>query len=145
MVILRDKMSLAFDLVFLHLRSDAIAQLSQWIKRMRSDPAFRNLGYDVVSFIETDDAGEWGWKNEEWAALETEFSFRTSWKCPDRKKALAPEAERAVGIIEVTMKCLLLERDLQHGWWKYCADAAKFLLNRFPVLSQLSTSNAQGW
>ena len=144
MVILRDKMSLAFDLVFLHLRSDAIAQLSQWIKRMRSDPAFRNLGYDVVSFIETDDAGEWGWKNEEWAALETEFSFRTSWKCPDRKKALAPEAERAVGIIEVTMKCLLLERDLQHGWWKYCADAAKFLLNRFPVLSQLSTMPKDG-
>ena len=78
-------------------------------------------------------------KTKEWAALETELSFRTSWKCPDRKKALAPEAERAVGIIEVTMKCLLLERDLQHGWWKYCADAAKFLLNRFLVLSQLST------
>ena len=52
--------------------------------------------------------------------------------------------ERAVGIIEVTMKCLLLERDLQHGWWRHCAEAAKFLLNRFPVLSQLSTIPTDG-
>ena len=143
-LVLRDKMSLAFDLLYLHLRCDAIAEISSWIKRMRSDPAFQNLGYKVVSFIETDDAGEWGWKNHEWKALETEFGFRTSWKCPDRKNKMAPEAERAVGIIEVTMKCLLLERDLQHGWWRHCAEAAKFLLNRFPVLSQLATMPKDG-
>jgi hypothetical protein len=58
-------MSLAFDLLYLHLRSDAITKISNWIKRMRSDPAFLNLGYKVVSFIETDDAGEWGWENYE--------------------------------------------------------------------------------
>ena len=52
--------------------------------------------------------------------------------------------ERAVGIIEVTMKCLLSERDLQHGWWRHCAEAAKFLLDRFPVLSQLSTMPKDG-
>ena len=57
---------------------------------------------------------------------------------------MAPETERAVGIIEVTMKCLLLERDLQHGWWRHCAEAAKFLLNRFPVLSQLPTKPKDG-
>jgi len=137
-------MSLAFDLLYLHLRSDAIAEISNWIKGMRSDPAFLNLDYKVVSFIETDDAGEWGWKNHEWKAFEAEFCFRTSWKCPDRKNKMAPEAERAVGIIEVTMKCLLLERDLQLGWWRHCAEAAKFLLNRFPVLSQLSTMPKDG-
>ena len=102
-------MSLAFDLLYLHLRSDAITEISNLIKRMRSDPAFLNLGYKVVTLIETDDAGEWGWKSHEWKAFETEFCFRTSWKCPDRKIKMAPEAERAVGIIEVTMKCLLLE------------------------------------
>ena len=75
---------------------------------MRSDPTFLNLGYKVVSFIETDDAGEWGWNPHEWKAFETEFCFQTSWKCPDRKNKMAPEAERAVGIIEVTMKYLLL-------------------------------------
>ena len=71
--------------------------------------------------------------------LKLDFVFRTSWKCPHRKSKMAPEAERAVGIIEVTMKCLLLERDLQDGLWRHCAEAAKFLLNRLPVLSQLST------
>jgi hypothetical protein len=111
---------------------------------MRSDPAFLNLGYRVVSFIETDDAGEWGWKTQEWKAFETEFCFRTSWKCPDRKNKMAPEAERAVGIVEVTMKCLLLEHDLQHGWWRHCAETAKFLLNHFPVLSQLSAMPKDG-
>jgi hypothetical protein len=76
--------------------------------------------------------------------IETEFCFRTSWKCPDRKNKMAPEAERAVGIIEVTMKSLLLERDLQHGWWRHCAEAAKFLFNCFQVLSQLSTMPKDG-
>ena len=143
-LVLRDKMSLAFDLLYLHLRCDIIAEISSWIRQMRSDPAFQNLGYKVVGFIETDDAGEWGWKNHEWKALETEFCFRTSWKCPDRKNKVAPEAERAVGIIEVTMKCLILERDLQHGWWRHCAEAVKFLLNRFPALSQLATMPKDG-
>ena len=71
-------LALAFDLLYLHLRSDAIAEISNWIKGMRSDPAFLNLDYKVVSFIETDDAGEWGWKNHEWKAFETEFCFRTA-------------------------------------------------------------------
>jgi hypothetical protein len=83
-LVLRDKISLAFDLLYLHLRSDAITEISNRIKRMRSDPAFLNLGYKVVSFIETDDAGECGRKRHEWKAFETEFCFRTSWKCPDR-------------------------------------------------------------
>ena len=48
-------MALAFDLLYLHLKSDAITEISNWIKRMRSDPAFLNLGYKVVSFIENGD------------------------------------------------------------------------------------------
>ena len=31
-LVLRDKMALAFDLLYLHLRSDAITELSNWIK-----------------------------------------------------------------------------------------------------------------
>ena len=58
---LRDKMPLAFDLLYSHLRSDAITEISNRIKRMRSDPAFLNLGYKVVSVSATDDVGEWGW------------------------------------------------------------------------------------
>ena len=57
---------------------------------------------------------------------------------------MAPQAERAIGIIEVTMKALLLQRDLQHGWWRDCADAAKFLLNKFPIVSQLATMPKDG-
>ena len=57
---------------------------------------------------------------------------------------MAPEAERAVTIIKVTMKCLLLEGDLQHGWWSHCVEAAKVSLDRFPVLSQLSTMSKDG-
>ena len=58
MVVLRDKMSLAFEVVYLHLRSDAIAEIARWISRMRSDPAFQSMDYQVVSHIETDDAGD---------------------------------------------------------------------------------------
>ena len=98
MLVLRDKMSLAFDLLYLHLRSDVIAEIRNCIKRMRSDPEFLNLDYKVVSFI------EWRRKNHEWKAFENECCSRTSWRCLDRKNEMAPNAERAVQIIEGTMK-----------------------------------------
>ena len=62
---------------------------------------------------------------------------------PDRKEE-AHYAERSVGITEVTVNAMMLERDLPFSWWRYCAEAAVFLLCRFPILSQLSTMPTDG-
>ena len=74
-------------------------------------------------------------------SLRRNLNSKTVYSSPDRKEE-AHYAARSVGIKEVTVKTMLLERDLPHSWWRYCAESAVFLLNRFPILSQLSTMPA---
>ena len=142
-VVIRERSSGCYWSLFLYLRSDAIREIRRWITSLRADSAFQNMEYNAVQKLHTDNAGEWGWTNAEFKELEAELGFQAIYSCPDRKEE-AHYAERSVGIMEVTVKAMLLERDLPHSWWRYCAESAVFLLNRFPILSQLSTMPADG-
>jgi site-specific DNA-cytosine methylase len=142
-VVIRERSSGCYWSLFLYLRSDAIGEIRKWISSLRADAAFQNMEYNAVQRLHTDNAGEWGWSNAEFKELEAELGFKAVYSCPDRKEE-AHYAERSVGIMEVTVKAMLLERDLPHSWWRYCAESAVFLLNRFPILSQLSTMPADG-
>ena len=88
-------------------------------------------------------SGPWGCTNAEWKELEKELEFKAVYLSPDRKEEVH-YAERSAGIMEVTVKAMLLERYLPHSWWRYCAEPVVSLLNRFPILSQLSTMPADG-
>jgi hypothetical protein len=142
-VVIRERSSGCFWSLFLYLRSDAIGEIRRWITALRADSAFQGMEYNAVQRLHTDNAGEWGWTNAEFKQLEVELGFQAVYNCPDRKEE-AHYAERSVGIMEVTVKAMLLERDLPHSWWRHCAESAVFLLNRFPILSQLSTMPADG-
>ena len=142
-VVIRERSTGCYWSLYLYLRSDAISEIRKWINSMRADPAFQNMEYSAVQHLHTDNAGEWGWTNAEFKELEAEMQFKAVYTCPDRKEE-AHYAERSVGIMEVTVKAMLLERDLPHSWWRHCAEAAVFLLNRFPILSQMNTMPADG-
>ena len=135
MVTLRCKATGMFKNLYLYLRSDITEHVRDWILEMRADPAYHGLPYQAVSYIETDQAGEWGRKCATWSALEKELQFKTIYKPADRKEE-AGAAERACGIMEVTTKAGLMERGLPPSWWQRCAEQAVWLLNRFPVTSQ---------
>jgi hypothetical protein len=77
MVVLRDKGSAAFKLFCIYRKSDIRQELREWITKLRTDLAFKQLDYLPVSLIETDRAGEWGLDCKEWSDLETEQSFQT--------------------------------------------------------------------
>jgi hypothetical protein len=49
--------------------------------------------------------------------------------------------ERAMGIMEETVKGLLMERDLVRDWWSECVQAAEFLLNRFALTRETRSSD----
>ena len=132
-IVLRDYATKTFRSLYLYKRSNAISEIKTWIESLRADPSFHSLDYLPITQIRTDGAGEWGWTNAEWKALEVELKFETVYSCPDRKEEAA-NAGRAVGVMEVTVKALLLQRNLHHSWWQDCADAAVFLLNRIPQL-----------
>ena len=42
-----------------------------------------------------------------------------------------------MGILEVVIKSMLMDGNLPPQWWEFAADMAEFLLNRFPVSSDL--------
>ena len=142
-IVLRDYATKTFRSLYLYKRSGAITAIKAWITSIRADPSFHGLEYLPVTQIRTDGAGEWGWTNEAWRQLEKDLSFETVYSCPDRKEEAA-NAERAVGIMEVTVKAILLQRGLHHSWWQDCADAACFLLNRIPELDFGPTMPSDG-
>ena len=142
-VVIRERHSGCYWSLYLYKRSDANGEIRRWVESLRSDPAYQGMDYKAMQELNTDNVGEWGWTNKEWRALERELEFKTLGTSPDRKEE-AHYAERSVGIMEVTVKAMMLERDLPFSWWKYCAEAAVFLLCRIPILSQLSTMLADG-
>jgi hypothetical protein len=134
-VILRCKATGVFKVLFLYLRSDIAVTIKEWITAFRADPAYRGLAYLPISFIETDQAGEWGRKCAVWNALEIELEFKTIYKASDRKEE-ASNAERGCGIIEVVTKSILMQQNLPPEWWARAAAQAEWLLNRFPISAQ---------
>jgi hypothetical protein len=60
--------------------------------------------------------------------------FTPIYTCPDHKES-ATNAERAMGIMEIVIKSMLMDANLPPQWWEFAADMAEFLLNRFPVSS----------
>ena len=143
MTILRCEASGLF-VVFNHfLKSDILDVFSQWVEVTRRDPAYNDCAYRVISCVCLDNAGEWALDNEKWQIFCQSAGINLIYSCPDRKESAA-RAERAVGIVEVANKDLLMQNNLPPMWWQWCAIAVVWLLNRFPVTSQLAALPRDG-
>ena len=134
MTVMRCKATGAFKNFYQYSKDDIRVDISEWINRIRTDPAYSSMGYAAVSLIETDLAGEWGLKCKEWNELENKLGFRTNYSPPDRKES-SGTAERACGIMEVVTKSILMQQNLPPQWWVRAAKQAEWLLNRFPTVS----------
>ena len=116
---------------------------SQWVEVTRRDPAYNDCAYRVISCVCLDNAGEWALDNDKWQQYCKQTGIELIYSCPDRKESAA-RAERAVGIVEVVTKALLMQQNLPPMWWQWCAIAAVWLLNRFPMTSQLAALPRDG-
>ena len=143
LIVLCDVASGSFKLIPLYSRHGVYEAIGDWIDEMRSDPLYTNMSYPIVSCIDTDNAGEWGYKNKKWQQLVIDKKFSMKYGCPDRKEEVA-RGERAVGIAEICIKSLLLEHALPASWWASAAADAEFLLNRFPPISMDVNSSPDG-
>ena len=120
---------------------------NQWNSQMdqltEGRSGFSNMECLTMQHLHTANAGGWGWTNAELKELEADMQFKAVYSWPDRKEE-AHYAERSVGIMKVTVQAMMLECGLPHSWWRHCAEAVVFLLNGFPILSQLNTMPADG-
>ena len=143
MVVLRCKGFRFYHALFLKKKSESATQVEKWIQSMRADPMFQGMQYEAVQFIETDSAGEWDPKCEEWDKMEKRVGFKTVWSCPDRKEE-AGVAERACAVVEVAMKAGLMQENLPPNWWVRTAKQGIWLLNRFGALVSEAVIPADG-
>jgi site-specific DNA-cytosine methylase len=122
-----------FYVVLCHyLRSDVVNMFQNWVRTVRADPAFHDCSYKMISVLCLDNAGEWARECALFKQILDEMGITPVYSCPDRKESAAL-AERAVGIVEVVTKALLMQNSLPAWWWQRCAVGAVFLLNRFPT------------
>ena len=138
--VLRDEASEAFLVFNQFLKSDIVDMFEEWVDVIRSDPAYYDCGYKVMSIICLDNAGEWALKTKKWQEMCDGTGIQCIYSCPDRKESSA-RPERAVGIVEIIAKALLMQNNLPVYWWENCVNSAVFLLNRFPT-SSLSAMGA---
>jgi len=125
------------------LRDDIVDIVSRWVEILRADPAYHDCGYKVCSVICLDNAGEWGLKCEKWKTMCENRGIQPIYSCPDRKESSANQ-ERAMGILEIITKALLMQNNLPAYWWEHCMGSAVFLLNRFPTTTLAATNSLDG-
>ena len=132
-----------YYVVFCHYLKDDIRGLfERWVVAVRKDPAYNDCRYKMVSQLNLDNAGEWARNCDAFQLLLGQLGIDAIYSCPDRKESAAL-AERSVGIVEIVVKALLMEKNLPTWWWQKCAKGAEFLLNRFPT-SKLSNMSTDG-
>ena len=136
MLVLRSRdQARLFKLLFLKTKDEAWSAVAEWIRTVRRDPVYNCYDYEVVSHIKTDRDGAWDhdtaiWQKEVCQKLNVEMEYIS----PDRHDQNG-QAERNCGIIEATMKSLLMTGNLSPQWWVKAAQDAEWLLNRLPPIS----------
>ena len=135
-MVLRCNACHVFEVLNLYLKSDATNAFESWLVETRENPLFADLPYPMCFMLKTDNDGAWSEENREWQAMIDRTKVSMYYVAPDRHAEANGFAEKACGIIEVVTKSFLAQRSLPPSWWQRCVNAAKFVLNRFPVTSQ---------
>ena len=143
MVTLRDVASRAIFKLCLYLRSDITAHLKPFIEKLRANPAFHACAYRIFSVVYTDNPGEWSDTCVNWQEFTIEMKFETRHTTPETSKELGI-AEKTNDIVEKTVKAILLQQNLPPDHWQVAANAAEFLLLRFPTVAADSTAAVDG-
>ena len=125
----------AYRLIPLYLKSDARHSLEEWIAELRASPCFYNMPYAPCSHIPTDQDGAWSQKNRLFQKATTTLGVIITYATKDRHERTNPVAERAVAIVEIVVKSILLQANLGPAFWSAALGQCEFLLNRLPVVS----------
>ena len=134
-LVLKCAASAAYRLIPMFLKSDAQTLLEEWITELRASPYFHNMPYKPCSHIHTDQDGAWSQRNRNFQKAMTRLGVIMTYATKDRHERTNPMAERAVAIVEIVVKSILLQANLGPSFWSAALGQCEFLLNRLPVVS----------
>jgi len=119
-----------FEVIHLWQRSDATQEIERMVLRIRKDPLLSNRDYPMISQLRLDPAGEWRDDNKEFTSMIERVGITVSWSSPHDKRSNA-HAENSVRQIEMTTKCIMLERRLPIEFWEDATNQAVILRNLY--------------
>ena len=134
-MVLKCVASSAYRLIPLYLKSDEHHALEEWIMELRASPYFHQMPYCPCSHIHTDQDGSWSQKHRAFQKTMTRLGVIMSYATSDRHERTNSVAEKAVSIVEVVVKSILLQANLGAAFWSAALAQCEFLLNRLPVVS----------
>ena len=128
--ILRDSASDAFEIMHGIYRSDFVLRFREWVQKIRSDPRMQGEEHVIVSLVKTDFDGVWREDTKSFQKEIEKLGVIFEYSPPERKEG---GTESNVNIFEMTVKAILMQRNLPGQWWGQASRDAMFLLNRFPT------------
>jgi hypothetical protein len=136
--VLRDIATGYFKVFNTVLRSDFVRMFVPWVDEMRANSHMQAHMHTIVSEIHCDFDGVFREDAKEFTDAIKKLGINVTYVPVEHHEG---PGERAMGILEETVKGLLMERNLAPGWWGECAMAAEFLLNRFALTRDTSSSD----
>ena len=136
--VLRDIATGYFKVFNTMLRSDFVGAFVPWVNEMRTNSHMKAHIHTIIAEIHCDFDGVFREDSTKFTDAIKELGINVTYVPVEHHEG---PGERAMGIFEETVKGLLMERNLPPEWWSECALAAEFLLNRFALTRDTSSSD----
>ena len=138
-LVMRDYKTGYFKVKMLRTKDQTTAAMKKMIQELRADPRFKlpdGCGYQLVSELRCDPAGEQRNDNEEWMNMCAEMQVRCEWSDPTDKRSDG-FAEQAVKMIELSGKSIMASNATPSNWWEPCYSQGAEIRNHVPMTKNL--------
>ena len=136
--VLRDVASGYFKSFNTVLRSDFLQEFKEWVTEIRKSSHMKSHFHTIIGEIHCDFDGVFREDSKAFTTAMKELGINVTYVPVEHHEG---GGERAMGIMEETVKGLLMERNLPPTWWGECVQAAEFLLNRFALTRDTKSSD----
>ena len=146
-LVMRDRGTGYFRVVHISAKSQVPEAIRKIVKDLRSDPRFKwikeTLGYEVVTEVFCDPAGEQRDDARNWVEVLKEFGILCEWGDPTDKRSDGFQ-ENAVKQMEIGTKAMMMENATPASWWELCMDQHAEVRNHVPMSSKITSKDGDG-
>ena len=146
-LVMRNRGTGFFKIVHVAKKSQVPDAIRKIVQDLRSDPRFKwikeKLGYEVVSEVHCDPAGEQRDDARKWVEVLNEFGILCEWGDPTDKRSDGFQ-ENAVKQMEIGTKAMMLQNSTPASWWELCMDQHAEIRNHVPMSSNVTSKDGDG-
>ena len=142
-LVMRDYKTGKFIVRHMRNKSDLTDVMESVIVDTRADSRFKlpaDAGYELISVLKCDCAGEQSNLNVEWNAMLKRHGVICEWGDPTDKRSNGYQ-EQAVKMIELGAKAIMAQAACPAAWWEYCVDQAAEIRDHIPLSTNVTSAD----